>query len=98
MTEHEFWSSTPFEIYIENQAAELKVRRDNVVNIQLLNAVLSFGGGDSVNFDDLFGYLQAKDLNFLSPKDFTENGEFDREGYKKYLKETVIPTKKERGI
>lgn len=89
---------TPFELHIENQAYELRFKRENIVNLQLLNYIGAFLGVDRVSYDDMLGYLQVKDLNFKSSSDFVKDGKFDKKAYDKYIEEVVEPTKRERGL
>ncbi len=94
----EFWDMTPFELHIENQAFEMKFKREHIIELYILNSVVAYGGGESVNFDDILGYKQLKDLNFKTIKDFIINGKFNKKGYDEYIKEVVIPTKKREGL
>ena len=99
MTEQEFWKSTPFQLYIRQQAQEERIKRENIVNIHLLNNFLGAFGGNSITYDDIFGYLQIKDLKLKQITDFRlESGKIDHEAWRKYLKETAIPEMEKHGL
>jgi len=99
VTTKEFWGMTPFDLHIENQAFELKWKRENLIELRKLNAYLGVNGSkETINFDDILGYKQMKDYNFKVMTDFVKDGKFDKENYDKYLKEVVIPTRKKEGI
>ena len=89
---------TPFELYIENQAYELRFRRDKIIDLQLLNSIMNIFGETSLDFDDIFGYKTLKDYNLKTVQDFFVNGKIDMKGWKKYLKEVVLPAKNELGM
>ena len=99
MTEQEFWNSTPFELYIRQLAQEEKIKRESIVNMHLLNNFLGAFGGSSVTYDDIFGYLQIKDLKLKQITDFRlENGKIDHEKWREYLKNTAIPEMEKHGL
>ena len=89
---------TPFEFYIESQAYEMKFKRDNLINIQLLNILSAFGGGKNITFDDIFGYKSLQDYNLKNINDFRENGKVNKEKWDKYLEEVIKPAKRELGL
>ena len=89
---------TPYELRLENDAFEMKFKRENIINLQLLNTVSSFLGGESISFDDVFNYKTLKDCNFRNINDFRENGKINIEKWEKYLEEVIIPTKRELGL
>lgn len=94
----EFWEMTPFELHIENQAFEMKFKREHVLELQLLNVALSFGGADTVNYDDILGYQQLKDFKFKTITDFVKNGKLQKDKWEQYLKEVVEPIRRKEGI
>ena len=98
LTEQEFWKMTPHELYIENQAFETRFKRENIINLQLLNAVSSFLGGKALSFDDFLGYKTLKDYNFKTVEDFREGKKVNFEKWNKYIEEVIKPAKKELGL
>ena len=90
---------TPHELYIENQAYELRFRRDNVINLYTYNTIAGFLGGTTLNYDELLGYKTLKDYKLKTMDDFRdENGKLNTEEWNKYLIEVVRPAKKELGV
>ena len=98
LSDDEFWDMTPFELHIENQSFEMKFKREHLLELQLLNTVLSFCGADRTSFEDVLGYKQLKDLKFKSFEDFVFKGKFNKEKYDEYVKNVVIPTKRKEGL
>jgi hypothetical protein len=94
----DFWDMTPFELHIENQAFEMKFKREHILDLQLLNVALSFGGAKSVNYDDILGYQQMKDFNLKNITNFNKDGNFQKEEWEKYLKDVVIPIRVKLGM
>ena len=89
---------TPFDLYIESQANELKFRREKVLDLQLLNSVMNIFGESSVDFDYILGYKTLKDYNLRTPQDFLINGKFNISAWETYLRYVVIPIKKGLGM
>ena len=89
---------TPYELYIEDQAFELRMKRENSVNINLLNAVSKFFGGETITFDELLNYKTLKDYKLKNINDFRENGKINLEKWEKYREEVIKPAKRELGL
>ena len=92
----DFWQMTPFDLHIEYQAEEERIKRENRINLLMLNSWISDG---NITFDDVMGYMQVKDLKFKSLEAFRgADGKIKREEYDKYIKEVVIPEKAKYGF
>ena len=89
---------TPYELRLENDAFEMKFKREQIINLQLLNTVSSFLGGESITFDQIFNYKTLADCKLKNINDFRENGKVNVKKWEKYLDEVIIPTKRELGL
>ena len=89
---------TPYELHIENQAFETKFKRNNIINLELLNAVTGFMGGSRLSFDEILGYKTLKDYKLKNIEYFRENGKINIEKWNEYLENVVKPTKRKLGI
>ena len=78
---------TPFDLYLERKASEVKFTKENGVNIAMLNAFMSYAGSKSnIDAKDFLGIKKAKIKNLFI--DFGGNTDkFDKylqsEEYKK---------------
>lgn len=93
-----FWKLTPYELYLENQAFEMRFKRENILNLRLLNTVSGFLGGTALDFDDIFNYKSLKDYKLRSIESFRVDDKIDFEEWNKYLEEVIIPAKIELGM
>ena len=89
---------TPFELYIENQAFELRWKREHMLELQLLNSITAFLGGSQLSFDDILGYKTLKDYKLKNINDFRENGKINIEKWEKYREEVIKPARRELGL
>ncbi len=89
---------TPYQLYLHNQAYEMRFKRDNIINLSLLNNVTSFIGGDSITFDDIFNYKTLKDYKLKQMEDFRENGKINIEKWNEYSENIIKPAKIELGM
>ena len=89
---------TPYELHIENQAFEMKFKRNNIINLELLNAVTGFMGGSRLDFDEILGYKTLKDYNLKSIDSFMKDGKIDFERWEEYLENVVKPVKRKLGL
>jgi len=95
MTAEEYYESTPFWFHIKCESVKATVERENIVNLYLLNVVINMFSdkNNEVNYDDIFGIEQLKDLNLKSRLDFDS-----REDFNEYLESVVYPIKRDWGL
>lgn len=76
----------------------MRFKRENLINLQLLNSIRAFMGGEQISYEDILGYRTLKDYNLKNINDFRENGKVNIEKWHKYIEETIKPAKRELGL
>ena len=89
---------TPYELYIENQAFELRFKRENIIMMDISNVLSNFFGNELLTFDRIFNYKTLKDFKLKQMEDFRENGKINIEKWNEYSENIIKPAKIELGM